>query len=159
MNETVTPATYQGSTLMARKFRAALASGEPIRGGSDEPYKPRPFLYFFYGTLKDPKTLARIAGIEEDEPEMMEAKAETKYLKYWGVYPVLCSGKWGQTVHGVVWKAPTVEVVERLRAYETEYYREQLIRVVLNNGEEDFAKAFVWNGGNYNDHLLSAEPI
>src|SRR5947209_15130467 len=103
---------------MQRKFR--LAKGNDVTP-TDDPYAPRPMWYFFYGTLKDPSRLAAIAELEES-PDLIYAKVHHVELRYWAPYPVLVYGKTGAVVEGVAWFAPSVEVINRLRAYETDAY-------------------------------------
>jgi len=73
-----------------------------------------------------------------------EAKITSGSIKYFGHYPVLCPGL--ETVYGIVWYAPTIQVVERLRQYESNMYREAAKYVELKDGTERIAKAFIWNG-------------
>ena len=50
-------------------------------------------------------------------------------LRYWGQYPVLVPGKTGAAVEGVAWFAPSVEVINRLRAYETDAYWDEFVEI------------------------------
>lgn len=130
---------------MQRKFRsinAAIREGKSITPPND-PYAPRPMWYFFYGTLKDPSWLASIAGLEE-LPNVMYAKVHHMGLRYWGEYPVLVHGKTGAVVEGVAWFAPSVEVINRLRAYETDAYRDSFIKIEFKNGEKVMGRVFTW---------------
>ena len=127
---------------MQRKFR--LAKGRVFIPEND-PYAPRPMWYFFYGTLKDPSRLASIAGLEE-LPDLIYAKVHHVELRYWGPYPVLVSGETGAVVEGVAWFAPSVEVINRLRAYETEAYYDGFVEMEFKNGEKVMGRAFEWAG-------------
>jgi gamma-glutamylcyclotransferase (GGCT)/AIG2-like uncharacterized protein YtfP len=127
---------------MQRKFR--LAKGRVFIPESD-PYAPRPMWYFFYGTLKDPSRLAAIAGLEE-LPDLIYAKVHHVELRYWGPYPVLVSGETGAVVEGVAWFAPSVEVINRLRAYETDAYYDGFVEMEFKNGEKVKGRAFEWAG-------------
>ena len=127
---------------MQRKFR--LAKGKCI-SPADNPYAPRPMWYFFYGTLKDPSRLASITRLEEI-PDVTYAKVHHVELRYWGKFAVLVSGKTGAVVEGVAWFAPSVEVVNRLRAYETEAYRDGFVEMEFKNGEKVMGRAFEWAG-------------
>lgn len=132
---------------MQRKFRslnAAIKEGKSITPPND-PYAPRPMWYFFYGTLKDPSWLASIAGLEE-LPDVVYAKVHRVGLRYWGKYPVLVPGKTGAVVEGVAWFAPSVEVINRLRAYETDAYRDSFIGIEFRNGEKVMGRVFRWAG-------------
>jgi gamma-glutamylcyclotransferase (GGCT)/AIG2-like uncharacterized protein YtfP len=127
---------------MQRKFR--LAEGKSITPASD-PYTARPMWYFFYGTLKDPSRLASIAELEE-LPDLIYAKVHHVKLQYWGPYPVLVSGETGAIVEGVAWFAPSVEVINRLRAYETNAYYDGFVEMEFKNGEKVMGRAFKWAG-------------
>ena len=143
---------------MQRKFRsakAAIREGKNITPAND-PYAPRPMWYFFYGTLKDPSKLASIAGLEE-LPDVMYAKVHHVELRYWGKYSVLVYGKTGAVVEGVAWFAPTVEVINRLRAYETDAYYDGFVEIEFGDGKEVMGRVFRW-AGDEEDLLDSPEP-
>jgi hypothetical protein len=53
-------------------------------------------------------------------------------------------GKTGAVVEGVAWFAPSVEVVNRLRAYETDAYFDGFIEMEFKNGEKVMGRAFEW---------------
>jgi len=125
---------------MQRKFRCA--KGKTITNPESH-YTPRPMWYFFYGTLKDPSRLASVAGLEE-LPDVIYAKVHHMKLRYWGPYPVLVPGKAGAVVEGVAWFAPSVEVVNRLRAYETDAYFDAFIEMEFKNGEKVMGRVFEW---------------
>jgi len=127
-----------------RQFNAAIREGKSITPTND-PYAPRPMWYFFYGTLKDPSRLASIAGLEE-LPDVMYAKVHHAGLLYWGKYPVLVHGKTGAVVEGVAWFAPSVEAINRLRAYETDAYYDALVEIEFKNGEKVMGRVFEWDG-------------
>jgi hypothetical protein len=74
----------------------------------------------------------------------MKAKVRRTCIKYWDPYRVLCRGE--DTVCGVAWYAPSKEVVERLRAYETDAYADHYLRIELENGKKVVGRAFMWNG-------------
>jgi hypothetical protein len=88
--------------------------------------------YFFYGTLKDPSRLASIAGLEE-LPNLIYAKVHHVGLRYWGEYPVLVPDKTGAVIEGMAWFAPSVEVINRLRAYETDAYYDEFVKMEFRN--------------------------
>jgi hypothetical protein len=119
-------------------------------GGADRvPQSPRvrsaaPGWYFFYGTLTDPKRLAEVAEVE-GQPIMTKAKAIRFSLKYFGYCSVLSAGN--AAVDGVFWFVPTAaDVVERIREYGSDAYKEYPKLVELENGGEILAMTFVWNG-------------
>jgi gamma-glutamylcyclotransferase (GGCT)/AIG2-like uncharacterized protein YtfP len=125
---------------MQRKFRCA--KGKTITNPESH-YAPRPMWYFFYGTLKDPSRLASVAGLEE-LPDVIYAKVHHMKLRYWGPYPVLVPGKASAVVEGVAWFAPSVEVINRLRAYETDAYFDAFIEMEFKNGEKVMGRVFEW---------------
>ena len=140
------PAT-QYESAMQRKFRAynaAIKEGKSITPPKDI-YAARPIWYFFYGTLKDPSRLASIAGLKE-LPDLIYAKVHHAGLRYWGRYPALMFGKPGGVVEGVAWFAPSVEAINRLRAYETDAYHDGFVRIELKNGEKVMGRVFEWDG-------------
>src|SRR5271156_316326 len=129
-------------SAMQRKF--CCAKGKTITN-PDNPYAPRPMWYFFYGTLKHPSRLASIAGLEEIL-DVIYAKVHHVELRYWGEFAVLVSGKTGAVVEGVAWFAPNVEVINRLRAYETNAYYDGFVEMEFKNGEKVRGRAFKWAG-------------
>jgi hypothetical protein len=132
----------QYESAMQRKFREA--KGKEIAPAKDF-YFPRPMWYFFYGTLKDPSRLASIAGLEES-PDFIHAKVHNVELRYWGPFPVLVYGKVGGVVEGVAWFAPSVGVINKLRAYETKAYYDGYVLMEFENGEKVRGRAFQWAG-------------
>ena len=148
----------QYESAMQRKFRsynAAIREGKSITPPKD-PYVPRPMWYFFYGTLKDPSWLASIAGLEE-LPDVMYTKVHHVGLRYWGKYPVLVPGKAGDVVEGVAWFAPSVEAINRLRAYETDAYFDSFIEIEFENGEKVMGRVLKW-AGDGDEEELSDSP-
>ena len=125
---------------MQRKFLRLMQNGGDAYDPG--PREARPGWYFFYGTLSDPQFLAKIAELNET-PTLVKGKVRRKCIKYWGPYRVLCWGE--EIVCGVAWYAPSKEMVERLRAYETDAYAEHRLRMELENGEKVVGRAFMWN--------------
>jgi hypothetical protein len=113
---------------------------------------PEPAWYFFYGTLMDPEVLARVAGLDK-EPIMSRATIRRKRVRYWGPFRALCRGE--DSVDGLVWYASSVEIVERLRAYESDAYRDTCVYAELENGKKIIAHTFFWNG---EEEDLTVEP-
>jgi hypothetical protein len=75
---------------------------------------------------------------------MTKAKIIRSSLKYFGYYPVLCTGN--RTVDGLAWFVPTSDIIERIREYESHAYKEYPKFVRLENGDEILAMTFIWNG-------------
>ena len=126
----------------AMQRKVCLSEGKSFTP-ADNPNAPRPMWYFFYGTLKDPSRLASIARLEE-LPDLIYAKVHHVKLRYWGPYPVLVSDETGAVVEGVAWFAPSVEVINRLRAYETDAYFDGFVEMEFKNGEKVRGRAFKW---------------
>jgi hypothetical protein len=113
--------------------------------------------YFFYGTLMDPEWLLEISELEE-APEMDEGTVERSRVKYWGPYPVVVeSPNRRDTVSGVVCFIPTVDAVQRIRAYETDKYEETLTSVDRAHGPSIMCRMFTWRMGSQ-DECLTDEP-
>lgn len=134
----------QNQGAMKHKFDDSMRNG----GAVHVPQKPRvrpatPSWYFFYGTLTNPKRLSEVAELDE-QPTMTKAKIIRSSLKYFGHYPVLCTGN--ATVDGVAWFVPTSSIIERIRQYESDAYKEYPKFIELENGDEILAMTFIWNG-------------
>lgn len=97
---------------MERKWRHSNEPGYVHRPG---PQRVPAGWFFFYGTLKDPKLLARVARLDQ-EPEMVKAKIEHRKIRYWGKYPTLCHGN--EVVQGVAWYCPSPEIAAKICAHE-----------------------------------------
>jgi gamma-glutamylcyclotransferase (GGCT)/AIG2-like uncharacterized protein YtfP len=147
------PPSRKQSEGMKEKFQQAAEPAIVLQTTRDATYRSQPGWFFFYGSLKDPKFLAEVVEIDE-ELEVIEAEAEGKCLKYFGSYPVLCSGL--DTVAGVIWHVPNAEVVQRLRDYESNAYCERPAAVRLKDGQILNANAFFWNG---DEEDLLDEPL
>jgi gamma-glutamylcyclotransferase (GGCT)/AIG2-like uncharacterized protein YtfP len=115
-----------------RRWQQAREAGGGYMSTATREPPAKPNWFFFYGTLMNPEQLARVAGLDE-KPELLEAAVKNRKLMYWGQFPALCHGE--ETIYGVMWYAPTAEIVERLRAYETDAYRETFLRMYPKNGE------------------------
>jgi hypothetical protein len=89
--------------------------------------------------------LASIVGLEE-MPDVIYAKVHNVELQYWGKFAVLVYGKPGGVVEGVAWFAPSVEMINRLRAYETNAYFDGFVEMEFENGEKVKGRAFKWAG-------------
>jgi hypothetical protein len=86
---------------------------------------------------------AAIAELEES-PDLIYAKVHHVELRYWGPYPVLVYGKTGAVVEEVAWFVPSVEVINRPRAYETNAYYDGFVEMEFKDGEKVRGRAFKW---------------
>ena len=79
-------------------------------------------MYFFYGTLKEPKTLSHIL----DKPVLQSALHAAYVIGYsiqmWGQYKALVIGSQGDIVEGVAYEVQSEEDEEKLANYETSAY-------------------------------------
>ncbi|OQD63054.1 hypothetical protein PENPOL_c010G09259 [Penicillium polonicum] len=138
--------TTDRPSLMQRKFMEYLAEHDAASEGrtsSQGPANPSPSSFtiepfemiycFFYGTLMDPPTLARILQLPEP-PIMRPAKLIGYHIKLWGPYPALLVGPPLHPVDGLAYELQSEEQLDRLRAE--------------NGGEAECVagRVFVWNG-------------
>ncbi|KAJ5420191.1 hypothetical protein N7465_002710 [Penicillium sp. CMV-2018d] len=155
--------TTDRPSLMQRKFMEYLAEHDAASEGrtssqgpanpSPSSLTPEPFerkYCFFYGTLMDPPTLARILQLPEP-PIMRPAKLIGYHIKLWGPYPALLVGPPLHPVDGLAYELQSEKQLDRLRAYETRKYRTRgcLIEFPSENGGEAecvSGRVFVWNG-------------
>jgi gamma-glutamylcyclotransferase (GGCT)/AIG2-like uncharacterized protein YtfP len=98
--------------LMARKFLQAQG-----RAWEDDPivdyYAFRKELYFFYGSLMDPSTLAHLLELR-DQPQLQPSKIISYSCMLWGQYPALLDGPAGAVVYGMVYEVQTQSEKEHL---------------------------------------------
>jgi hypothetical protein len=127
------------------------------RASYHQPNAPTAGWYFFYGTLMDPEGLLEISELEE-VPKMVEGRVDLSRVKYWGPYPVVVeSRKQKVTVSGVVCFILTLDVVKRIRAYETDKYMETMTFVDSASGQSIRCRMFHWRMGD-EDECLKDEP-
>ena len=136
----------QQESAMQLKFRIAnaiVSKGGTIRCSTitqkDNSDASCPMWYFFYGSLKDPSTLASIAGLERP-PNVIYAKVCRSEIRYWGQHAVLVYGKTSAVVEGVAWFVPSAEMINRLRAYETDMYYDGFVEIEFGNGQKSNGK-------------------
>ncbi|KAK8135501.1 hypothetical protein PG984_003441 [Apiospora sp. TS-2023a] len=108
-----------------------LTAPHPPR--SPERYKP--IHYFFYGTLKDPRVLAEVLGVEQ-APALRAAKIIGYSLTNWGDYKALVDGRPGEEVVGVAGEISSAEDEHKLAYYETSAYRLAPVRIFFTDGQE-----------------------
>ncbi|KAK8066892.1 hypothetical protein PG997_013639 [Apiospora hydei] len=85
------------------------------------PPQYEPIQYFFYGTLKNPRVLADVLGVDET-PLLRPAKIIGYTLTNWGDYKALIDGAPGEEVLGVACEITSAEHEHKLAYYETNTY-------------------------------------
>lgn len=99
--------------------------------------------YFFYGTLMDPATLAKVLQLPF-RPELYPAKIVGYSCKLWGPYPAMVDGPPRAIAYGMTYEVQSSEEADRLQAYETHNYRPRGCTIELQNGKEVGGKVFMW---------------
>ncbi|PYI00257.1 hypothetical protein BO78DRAFT_330498, partial [Aspergillus sclerotiicarbonarius CBS 121057] len=144
---------------MARKFLSEIAKPKHQRHKptSTSPEQPWPVVtfdkdryYFFYGTLMDPSTLARVLQLPE-APKMHPARILGYHTKSWGSWPALLDGPGLHAVEGVACEIEVEELHERLVEYGMGKYRLRYCLIDLLDGGGDVESSvrgvvFKWNG-------------
>ena len=96
--------------------------------------------YFFYGTLKEPKTLSRIL----DKPVLRSALHAAYVVGYsiemWGQYKALVTGPQDSIIEGMAYEVQSEEDEEKLAFYETSAYEVAPCNIYLH-AEGDRAKS------------------
>lgn len=139
---------------MARKFQ--YSEGKAWEQNPDYDYNAfQKEYYFFYGTLMDPSTLARVLQLPS-RPQLYPAKIVGFSCKLWGPYPAVVDGPTGAIVHGMAYEVQSVEEADRLQAYETDNYAPMGCMIKLQDGRKVGGKVFKWmadkallRGGSY----------
>ena len=131
-------------SVMARKFR----SGQVFRSIPSPDFDFDVFrkqYCFFYGSLADSSRLGKVLGFNES-PVLHPAKIIGYHCKFWGTYPALLDGPPGATIHGVAYEVQSSEEVQRLRAYETDNYRDVPCFIYIEGRGKVFGCTFKWDG-------------
>src|SRR5436190_12915156 len=101
---------------MARRFAAAIKQGVAFDADTLELRKYQPTMFFFYGTLRDPSTLAAVLNLQE-LPSVSSATIVGYETKSCGELLVLIDSV-GKSVSGVAFTVQSMEEEERLHQYE-----------------------------------------
>lgn len=149
-------------SLMMRKFMAAEANPEKFKADwerrealffqNQDAVRQRKEWYFFYGSLMDPKQLQRVLGLRETPKDFRPAEIIGYHIRMWGPYPVLLDGPPGNVVKGVAYEVEGGENKDKLAAYETANYTEQLCLIQFGEnknvgfGEGTSGTTFIWAG-------------
>ncbi|VUC33305.1 unnamed protein product [Clonostachys rosea] len=153
----------QPASLMARKFLNASDDDvwmpdEDLIRQEMEKTRAGKEMYFFYGSLMDPATLRRVAGLEES-PRLRPAHVVGYETKLWGPYPALLDGPPGHIVRGMACEIEGGEAKDRLAAYETANYGVKLCLIEFDDGTKVKDKTFRYAGfeieaGNMNSYVF-----
>jgi hypothetical protein len=107
-------------------------------------------VYFFYGTLMDPRILTEVLGLASKmKPDLRPGYIIGYSCKLWGQYPALVDGPPGNIVEGMVYNVQTVEDGEKLAAYETRNYGVKPCFITYTDGKEPataFGNTFTFAG-------------
>ncbi|KAI9774190.1 MAG: hypothetical protein M1839_001892 [Geoglossum umbratile] len=129
-------------SIMARKF---LAYKEKKRSNPPNLDIFRKELYFFYGTLTDSATLAKVLNLP-NQPVLRPAKIIGYRCMLWGPYPALIDDHFRGTVHGAVYEVQSPEERKLLESYETDRYENSACQIVLEDDTEVIGRTFQWKG-------------
>ncbi len=130
-------------TIMQRKFLQARGRAyQPDPNTAPDAFSKQ--RYFFYGTLTDAATLARVLRLP-GPPELQPAHIIGYRTAYWGPYPALLDGPTGAIVEGKAYVVQTPLEEERLKAYETDRYESRSCLIRFQDGSQVLGYTFVWN--------------
>ena len=111
---------------------------------SQPPFRQtRSEIFFFYGSLMDPSTLAK-ALHRQERPKLKPASITGYHYMLWGSYPALLEGPFGGKVEGAAFELQSIEELKRLREYEGKNYTPSVCRIQLNDGSSVMGKTFLW---------------
>ena len=93
-------------------------------------------MYFFYGTLTEPKTLSRILDKPVFQSALHAAYVVGYSIEMWGQYKALVIGSQGDLVEGVAYEVQSEEEEGKLKFYETSAYEVAPCNIYLRAEEE-----------------------
>ncbi|KAI5922300.1 hypothetical protein F4810DRAFT_711664 [Camillea tinctor] len=99
------------------------------------PPRYHPMVYFFYGTLTQPKVLKRVLELDH-EPVMRPAKIVGYSLTKWGDYKALIDGEMGEEVSGMAYEVTSPQHEYQLAYYETNAYDLAPCFIDFTDGQE-----------------------
>ena len=135
--------TRKLKSLMARRFATAIKSG--ISWDMPEitqPQKHQPIIFFFYGTLKDPSTLAAVLDLQE-LPSLSPATIISYETQPCNELLILILSA-GKSVTGVAYAVQSLEQEDRLHEYEGELYQSKACWINIEN-DKVVEKTFEFN--------------
>ena len=112
---------------------------------------PKTGWYFFYGTLRDPATLAEvIIGSQGELPKLHPARIDGYETMLWGSRAALVKGVSDVSVRGSAFKIETTTQARRLQGYATDAFKVESCKLRLEDGEGQDSvvdgQTLVWDG-------------
>ncbi len=132
----------KSKSLMARKFAAADENAVWDPPKTTEPRKYQPIMFFFYGTLKDPSTLAAVLNLQE-LPSLSPATIIGYEIKSCDELLVLVKSP-RKSVSGVAYSVQSTEQEMRLDEYEGKLYQAKACWINIGN-DKVVGRTFVLN--------------
>ncbi|KAH0845371.1 oxidoreductase domain containing protein [Fonsecaea pedrosoi] len=138
---TIVRLTKAKKDLCSRSIAPTLAhdSTLPQNRLDDEKDIPRPsqdeypVLYFFYGTLADPKVLKHHLNLDT-EPSLVPASIQDGEVRHWGKYRALVDAPGLAKVFGSAFLVRSRDQEDALRFYETDRYEVVRCRIFTEDG-------------------------
>ncbi|OBT42037.1 hypothetical protein VE00_07447 [Pseudogymnoascus sp. WSF 3629] len=130
-------------SLMTRKFIEAEQSNYSYPPSRVQAFRKK--FHFFYGTLMDRQTLAKVLQLD-NLPPLVPAKISGYHCKLWGEYPALVGGEPDEPVYGMAYEVQSPEENQLLQAYETDRYVRTGCIVEFEDGTEVIGNTFKWRG-------------
>ncbi|OBT72930.1 hypothetical protein VF21_07779 [Pseudogymnoascus sp. 05NY08] len=103
-------------SLMTREFMEAEESNYSYPSPRVDSFRKK--FNFFYGTLMDPQTLAKVLKLN-NLPPLVPAKISGYHCKLWGDYPALVGGEPDEPVYGMAYEVQLPEENELLHLFYT----------------------------------------
>lgn len=131
-----------GVDTILPQFRAKADGSAPSIPTQEE----FPVWYFFYGTLADPETLARVLDITIDPQQLVPAVIHGGKLDTWaGKYRALMQSTSNAKVQGHAFLVKNKEQEDALRFWETDMY--QVVRCKIETEGVDAEAAWIIRDG------------
>ncbi|PWY84284.1 hypothetical protein BO83DRAFT_84451 [Aspergillus eucalypticola CBS 122712] len=109
-----------------------------------DPQLFQPHYFFFYGSLCDPSSLAKVLN-RQDKPPTRPGMIMEHGMRMWGEFPALLDGCPEKPIYGVGYKVRSPEEENRLAEYETDMYRKKGCVIEFRDGSKVPGVTFVWN--------------
>ena len=127
---------------MARKF--SKSRGRAWQPDLDYDYGTfRKQHYFFYGSLMDPATLAKVLRLKY-RPILQPAHIIGYHCKLWEPYPALLDGPPDNVVYGAAYEVQSRKEKALLEAYEADHYAITACMVRFKDCRKILGQTFAW---------------